>query len=72
LSYINDHRNDASSGGRRCRVLLQANEEKLEQMGVKNVSIPNRQTRSEQRRSTRKTILRSGNGAPGAKAGSAF
>ncbi len=28
----------------------QANEEKLEQMGVKNVSIPNRQTRSEQRR----------------------
>lgn len=32
----------------------QANEEKLEQMGVKNVSIPNRQTRSEQRRKHQK------------------
>ena len=32
----------------------QPNEKKLEQMGVKNVSIPNRQTRSEQRRKHQK------------------
>jgi IS5 family transposase len=32
----------------------QANEKKLEEMGVKNVSIPNRQTRSEQRRKHQK------------------
>jgi len=33
----------------------QANEKQLEEMGVKNVSVPNRQTRSEQRRKHRKT-----------------
>jgi len=32
----------------------QANEKTLEEMGVKNVSIPNRQTRSEQRRKHQK------------------
>jgi IS5 family transposase len=32
----------------------QANEKRLEEMGVKNVSVPNRHTRSEQRRSHQK------------------
>ncbi len=56
LSYINDHRNDTSSGGRRCRILLPGQRGEAGTNGG-NVSIPNRQTRSEQRRFPEETFL---------------